>query len=86
MRLSTGLSSEKSKPEENTDKKRMPGEVAKARNGGLKMRLIDADALVAELKWLQSQVSSASAIEIQEYIDRTNRQPTIEAAPVVHGR
>lgn len=50
------------------------------------MRLIDADALVAELKWLQSQVSSASAIEIQEYIDRTNRQPTIEAAPVVHGR
>lgn len=43
------------------------------------MRLIDADALVAELKWLQSQVSSTSAIEIQEYIDRINAQPTVDA-------
>ena len=43
------------------------------------MRLIDADALVAELKWLQSQVSSTSAMEIAEYIDRINAQPTVDA-------
>ena len=49
-------------------------------------RLIDANAYVDELKWLQEQVSSASAIEIQEYIDRTNRQPTVDAVEVVHGR
>ena len=46
-------------------------------------RLIDANAYVDELKWLQEQVSSASAIEIQEYIDRTNRQPTVDAVEVV---
>ena len=50
------------------------------------MRLIDADALAVKLKRLQSQVSSTSAMEIAEYIDRINAQPTIEAAPVVHGR
>ena len=49
-------------------------------------RLIDANALVDELKWLQSQVSNANAIEIQEYIDRINRQPTVDAVEVVHGR
>ena len=49
-------------------------------------RLIDANAYVDELKWVQSQVSSSSAIEIQEYIDRTNRQPTVDAVEVVHGR
>ena len=49
-------------------------------------RLIDANAYVDELKWLQEQVSSASAIEIQEYIDRTNRQPTVDAVEVKHGR
>ena len=49
-------------------------------------RLIDANAYVDELKWLQEQVSSASAIEIQEYIDRTNRQHTVDAVEVVHGR
>ena len=43
------------------------------------MRLIDADTLVAELKWLQSQVSSTSAMEISEYIDRINAQPTVDA-------
>ena len=43
------------------------------------MRLIDADALVAELKWLQSQVSSTSAMEIAEYIGRINAPPTVEA-------
>ena len=47
-------------------------------------RLIDANAYVDELKWLQAQVSSASAIEIQEYIDRTNRQPTVNAVEVVY--
>jgi hypothetical protein len=47
------------------------------------MRLIDADALVAELKWLQSQVSSTSAVEIAEYIDRINAQPTVDAVAVV---
>lgn len=46
-------------------------------------RLIDANAYVDELKWLQEQVSSASAIEIQEYIDRTNIQPTVDAVEVV---
>ena len=47
------------------------------------MRSIDADALVAELKWLQSQVSSTSAMEIAEYIDRINAQPTVDAVEVV---
>lgn len=45
------------------------------------MRRIDADALVAELKWLQSQVSSTSAMEIAEYIDRINAQPTVDGTP-----
>ncbi len=52
------------------------------KSGATSVKLIDADALVDELKWLQSQVSSSSAIEIQEYIDRINRQPTIEAVPI----
>ena len=50
------------------------------------MRSIDADALVAELKWLQSQVSSTSAMEIAEYIDRINAQPTVDAVEVVRCR
>ena len=49
-------------------------------------RLIDANAYIDELKWLQANVNSASAIEIQEYIDRANRQPTVDAVEVVHGR
>ena len=49
-------------------------------------RLIFANVLIDELKWLQENVSSASAIEIQEYIDRVNRQPTVDAVEVVHGR
>ena len=46
-------------------------------------RMIDAIALIDELKWLQVQVSSASAMEIQEYIDRIKKQPTVDAVEVV---
>ena len=48
-------------------------------------RLIDANALIAEFEWLQSQVSSTTALEIQEHIQRIKDAPTVDAVEVMHG-
>ena len=48
--------------------------------------LKDANALIAEFEWLQSQVSSTTALEIQEHIQRIKDAPTVDAVEVVHGR
>ena len=47
--------------------------------------LKDANALIAEFEWLQSQVSSTTALEIQEHIQRIKDAPTVDAVEVVHG-
>ena len=48
--------------------------------------LKDANALIAEFEWLQSQVSSTTALEIKEHIQRIKDAPTVDAVEVVHGR
>jgi hypothetical protein len=46
-------------------------------------RLVDANELVAEFEWLQSQVSSERAMELQDYVQRIKDAPTVDAVPVV---
>jgi hypothetical protein len=46
-------------------------------------RLVDANELVAEFEWLQSQVSSERVMELQDYIQRIKDAPTVDAVPVV---
>jgi hypothetical protein len=46
-------------------------------------RLVDANELVAEFEWLQSQVSSERVMELQDYVQRIKDAPTVDAVPVV---
>lgn len=46
------------------------------------MRLIDADALKSEFEWLKSVVNESSKDEIQEYIQRIENAPTVDALPL----
>lgn len=48
--------------------------------------LKDANALIAEFEWLQSQVSSTTALEIQEHIQRIKDAPTVDAVEVADMR
>ena len=43
------------------------------------MRLIDADVLKSEFEWLKSVVNESSKDEIQEYIQRIENAPTVDA-------
>ena len=46
-------------------------------------RLIDANALIEDLKWLKSVVNEFSKNEVQDYIDRVETSPTVDAVEVV---
>ena len=49
---------------------------------GEKKRLVYADELIAEFKWIQSQVSAERAIELQDHIQRIKDAPTVDAVEV----
>lgn len=50
------------------------------------MRLIDADIMRENLEWCKSQSGRYNDIYWDDVIERLDVQPTVDAAPVVHGR
>ena len=50
------------------------------------MRLIDADIMRENLEWCKSQSGRYDDIYWDDVIERLDVQPTIDAAPVRHGR
>lgn len=50
------------------------------------MRIIDADELRENLEWCKSQSGQYNDIYWDDVIERLDAQPTIDAAPVKHGR
>lgn len=48
-------------------------------------RYIDADALIAEFEWIQSQKSRLNRAETEDVIERIRNAPKEDVAPVRHG-
>ena len=48
--------------------------------------LISRKALLEEYEWLMMQIPYCKQEEVQEHIDRIDRQPAVDAEPVKHGR
>lgn len=48
--------------------------------------LISRKALLEEYEWLMKQTSDHNKPVLQEHIDRINRQPAVDAVPVVRCR
>lgn len=50
------------------------------------MRLIDADIMRENLEWCKSESGRYNDIYWDDVIERLDVQPTVDAAPVKHGR
>ena len=50
------------------------------------MRLIDGDEMRENLEWCKSQSGQYNDIYWDDVIERLDAQPTVEAAPVRHGK